>query len=135
LAQADAIARGALATGVEDGLAPLCCVVLDAGGAILIVRRSEQAAPYRFDIAFAKAAGCVGMGLGGRAIAARAAKVPAFYAAVNARVPIVPVPGGVLIRSASGDLLGAVGISGDTADNDEHCAVAGIAAAGLVDET
>jgi uncharacterized protein GlcG (DUF336 family) len=134
LAQGNTIASAAVEAGVAHGFAPLCCVVLDAGGAILVVHRSEQAAPYRVEIARAKAAGCIGMGLGGRSIATRAAKVPAFYAAVNALVPLVPVPGGVLVRSATGELMGAVGISGDTADNDELCALAGIAAAGLVAE-
>ncbi|HEX8382633.1 MAG TPA: heme-binding protein [Sphingomonas sp.] len=134
LTQGNMVASAAMAAGAEQGFAPLCCVVLDAGGAILVVQRSEQAAPYRVEIARAKAAGCIGMGLGGRSIATRAAKVPAFYAAVNALVPLVPVPGGVLVRSATGELMGAVGISGDTADNDELCALAGIAAAGLVAE-
>jgi uncharacterized protein GlcG (DUF336 family) len=135
LAQGDTIAAAAMEAGAARGFSSLCCVVLDVGGAILVARRSEQAAPYRFDIARAKAAGCIGMGVGGRSIATRAAKVPAFYAAVNAIVPLVPVPGGVLVRSSAGELLGAVGISGDTADNDEICALAGIAAAGLIAET
>jgi uncharacterized protein GlcG (DUF336 family) len=134
LAQSAAIAAAAIEAGVAHGFAPLCCVVLDAAGAILVVQRSEVAAPYRVDIAHAKAAGCIGMRSGGRAIATRAAKVPAFYAAVNALVPLVPVPGGILVRSTTGELLGAVGISGDTADNDEICALAGVAAAGLVGE-
>ena len=77
------------------------------------------------------------MGFGGRELAKRAQAVPAFFTAVSAIFPsgIIPVPGGVLIRSQEGALLGAVGVSGDTSDNDEVCAVAGIAAAGLVADT
>jgi len=77
------------------------------------------------------------MGFGGREIAKRAQAVPEFIAALNAVLPkgILPVPGGVLIRNAEGTLIGAVGISGDTSDNDEICAVAGILAAGLVADT
>jgi len=135
LAQADRIADTALAECAARGFAPMCVVVLDASSTVLVVKRDEAATPYRVDIAQAKARGCIGMGMGGRSIAARAAKVPAFYAAVNMLQPILPVAGGVLICSGEGVLLGAVGISGDTADNDEACAVAGIAAAGLRAET
>jgi uncharacterized protein GlcG (DUF336 family) len=73
------------------------------------------------------------MGFGSRALAARAAKVPAFFTALAAVSAgrMIPVPGGVLIRNAAGDIVGAVGISGDTSDRDEMCAVAGIEAAGL----
>lgn len=134
LVQADAIADAALAAGRDHGFAPLCVVVLDAAGIDMVVKRDPAAAPYRVTIARAKAAGCIGIRMGGRAIADRAAKVPAFYAAVATIEPLVPVPGGVLIYSGE-MLLGAVGISGDTADYDERCAVAGIAAAGLSAET
>ena len=89
------------------------------------------------DIAIGKAAGCLAMGFGGRELAKRAAAMPQFISAVGSIFPkgLVPVPGGVLIRDASGLLLGAVGVSGDTSDNDEVCAIAGIAAAGLVADT
>jgi len=72
--------------------------------------------------------------MGSRAIAKRAATDPAFVAAVThaAGGALVPVPGGVLLRDEEGVLLGAVGISGDTSDNDEAAALAGIAAAGLL---
>jgi len=129
-AQARSIAEAALAAA--QGISPLCVAVLDSGGHLVALDRQDGASSYRIDIAVAKAEGCIGMGMGGRAIAARAAKVPAFYAAVNQLQPILPLPGGVLIRAADGNLLGAVGISGDTADNDERCAVAAIVATGLV---
>lgn len=137
LEQASTIVDAALAEGARQGFHPLCVAVLDAGGHALALKRDHRASISRPEIATAKAAGCLGMGLGGREIASRAQAVPAFIASLNGIFPkgILPVPGGVLIRNGAGDLLGAVGISGDTSDNDEICAVAGIAAAGLEADT
>jgi uncharacterized protein GlcG (DUF336 family) len=135
--QALVIAQATVAEGKRLGFAPLCAVVLDPGGHALALLRDEAASISRPEIATAKAAGCLGMGFGGREIAKRAAAVPNFIAALNGIFPkgILPVPGGVLIRDAGGALIGAVGVSGDTSDNDELCALAGIAAAGLVADT
>lgn len=137
LEQAEKIARVTLDTGRSADMQPLCVVVLDAGGHALALLRDERASISRPEIATAKAAGCLGMGFGGREIAKRAAAVPNFIAALNGIFPkgILPVPGGVLIRDAGGRLLGAVGVSGDTSDNDELCAVAGIEAAALIADT
>lgn len=137
LEQASAIVDAALAEGQRLGCHPLCVVVLDTGGHTLALKRSERASISRPEIATAKAAGCLGLGFGGREIAKRAEAVPEFIAALNGIFPkgILPVPGGVLIRDGSGTLLGSVGISGDTSDNDEICAVAGIAAASLTADT
>jgi uncharacterized protein GlcG (DUF336 family) len=137
LEQATRIVDTALSEGARRGFQPLCVTVLDAGGHTLALKRDERASISRPEIATAKAAGCLGMGFGGREIVRRAGAAPAFIAALNDIFPkgILPVPGGVLIRDASGLLLGAVGVSGDTSDNDEICAVAGIEAAGLVAET
>lgn len=137
LEQASRIVDEALAEGARRSFHPLCIVVLDAGAHTLALKRDERASILRPEIATAKAAGCLGMGFGGREIAKRAAAVPGFIAALNGIFPkgILPVPGGVLIRALDGKLLGAVGVSGDTSDNDEICAVVGILAAGLVAET
>ena len=137
LEQASIVVNAALADGEQRGLQPLCVVVLDAGGHALALKRHELASINRPEIATAKASGCLGMGFGGREIAKRAAAMPGFIAALNSLFPkgILPVPGGVLIRERDGTLLGAVGISGDTSDNDELCAVAGIEAAGLIADT
>ena len=137
LAQALTIAQRTLAAGGDRGFAPLCCVVLDAGAHPLTILRDEKASIYRSEIATAKAAGCLGMGFGGRELKRRAEAMPAFFSGLQATFPkgILPVPGGVLIRSESGELLGAVGVSGDTSDNDEICALVGIEAAGLRAET
>lgn len=133
IAQASAIVDAALAEGEQRELAPLCVVVLDAGGHDLALKRADGAAHYRVEIARTKAASCIGMGMGGRDLQQRAGKAPAFYAALAAITSqgLLPMPGGVLIRDQSGIIIGAVGISGDTGDNDAAAALAGIAAAGL----
>jgi len=133
LAQASTIVDVALKKGRDTNCAPLSVVVLDAGGHLVAFKREDRSGILRFDIAFGKAWGALGMGFGSRTLASRAAKTPQFFtmlaAASGGRV--ISNPGGVLIRNGSGDLIGAVGISGDTADMDEACALAGIAAAGL----
>ncbi len=133
LTQASTIVDIALKAGREAKFQPLTVAVLDAGGHLVAFKREDKSGILRFDIAFGKAWGALGMGFGSRTLAGRAAKQPIFYAALGAVSGgrIVPVAGGVLIRDAAGDVIGAVGISGDTSENDEHCAVAGIAAAGL----
>jgi len=132
LAQASTIVDAALKKGRETNCAPLTVAVLDAGGHLVAFKREDKSGLLRFDIAFGKAWGALGMGFGSRTLAARAAKTPQFFtmlAAASGRM--VTNPGGVLIRSATGDIVGAVGISGDTSDRDEACAVAGIEAAEL----
>lgn len=137
LDQALTIAHETLAEGKRRNFAPLCCVVLDAGGHPLALLRDDRASIYRPEIATAKAAGCLGMGFGGRELKKRADAMPAFFTGLQATFPkgILPVPGGVLIRNADGRLIGAVGVSGDTSDNDEVAALAGIAAANLLADT
>ena len=137
LERALTIARTTLEEGTRRGFAPLCAVVLDSGGRVLVVLRDHNASIGRPEIATAKAAGCLAMGFGGRELARRAQNMPGFFAGLVHVLPngLLPVPGGVLIRSDDGRLIGAVGVSGDTSDNDEICAVASILAAGLVADT
>ena len=134
---ANLIADKALAKGRELGFTPLTVAVLDAGGQIKVIKREDGSSLLRPEIATGKAWGVLGMGFGGRELARRASKMPAFYGALSdlSGGRMVPVPGGVLIRSQTGEILGAVGISGDTSDNDEICAVWGIRAAGLKPDT
>ncbi len=134
---ANALVHAALAKGRALGLAPLTVAVLDAGGHLVAFQRSDNSGILRFDIAFGKAWGALGMGFGSRELFARAQGNPSFIGAISAASGgrLVPVPGGVLIRNAAGTLLGAVGISGDVSDADEACALAGIAAVGLVAQT
>lgn len=133
LSEATAIATAALAEGRRLALAPLTVVVLDAGGHVVLAMREDQSGILRFEIAYGKAWGSLGMGFGSRELTERAAKSPPFLAALSAASGgrAIPSPGGVLIVSADGSVIGAVGISGDTGDRDETCALAGIAAAGL----
>jgi uncharacterized protein GlcG (DUF336 family) len=133
LAQASTIVDTALKTGREKKFQPLSVAVLDAGGHLVAFKREDKSGILRFDIAFGKAWGALGMGFGSRTLHERAEKTPMFFTMLAAASGgrIVTVPGGVLIRNAGGDIIGAVGISGDTSDNDELCAIAGIEAAGL----
>ncbi|ARP99400.1 GlcG/HbpS family heme-binding protein [Pseudorhodoplanes sinuspersici] len=133
LAQASIMVDTALKTAREKNFAPLTVAVLDAGGHLVAFKREDKSGILRFDIAFGKAWGALGMGFGSRTLFERAEKAPMFFTSLAAASGgrVVTNPGGVLIRGADGDIIGAVGISGDTSDNDEICAVAGIAATGL----
>src|SRR5450759_4690186 len=134
LAQADAIADRALQKGREMNFQPLTVVILDTGGHLKVLKRADNASLLRPDIAIGKAWGVLGMGFGGRELARRAEKVPTFFTALNAMSGgrMVAVAGGVLIRNREGQVIGSIGISGDTSDNDEICAVYGVEAAGLI---
>ena len=123
----------ALAKGVEKKLKPLVVTVLDARGCVKISAAQDGTSLLRSEIAHGKAYGALAMGMGSRALFQRAQEQAFFIDAVNtlAQGRMVPVPGGVLILDDNGTLLGAVGVSGDTSDNDEICALAGIEAAGL----
>jgi uncharacterized protein GlcG (DUF336 family) len=123
----------ALAKGVEKKLKPLVVTILDARGCVKISAAQDGASLLRGEIAHGKAYGALAMGMGSRALFQRAQEQAYFINAVNtlAQGRMVPVPGGVLILDGNGTLLGAVGVSGDTSDNDEICALAGIEAAGL----
>lgn len=131
------MAKASLQTGRRLGLAPLAVAVLDVRGVIKTLLAEEGTSLLRNEIAIAKAMSALNMGFGGRALLARAQQNPGFFASLDgvSGGKMVPVPGSVLIRTAEGELLGAVGISGDTAENDEKCAVAGIEAAGWLPET
>jgi len=119
------------------GLRPLAAAVLDAAGHPLAVLRDEQASFLRPQIASGKARGCLGMGFGGRELARRAQAMPAFFDAINSLTggEVIPVPGGILLRDEAGNLLGAIGVSGDTSDNDERCALLAIEELGLHGDT
>lgn len=137
LAQADAIADRALARGRESNFQPLTVAILDAGGHLKVLKRADDSSLLRPEIATGKAWGALGMGFGGRELARRADKVPAFFTALNAMSGgrMVPVAGGALIRDPNGAILGAIGISGDTSDNDEICLIDGVESQGLVADT
>jgi uncharacterized protein GlcG (DUF336 family) len=131
------IAERALAKGRELKLNPLAIAVLDIRGQIKACHAEDNATLMRAEIAIGKAWGSLVMGFGGREQARRAQAMPTFLTALQvlAGGRVVPFPGGVLLRDTDGSLLGAVGVSGDKADNDELCAVAGIASVGLKSDT
>ncbi len=137
LEQASIIIDKALERGRELGLKPLTVAVLDTGGHLTALKREDGSSLLRPEIAGGKAWGVLGMGVGGREFARRAAGNPVFIQALSAASGgrIIPVPGGVLIRDRAGDIVGAVGISGDTSENDELCAVYGVNCAGLAPDT
>jgi len=133
LEAASRIVDAALARGREIGLMPLTVAVLDAGGHLVAFKREDRSGILRPEVAIGKAWGALGMGASTRLLRDRLADRPSFQAALAAASGgrFIPVPGGVLIRGEDGAAIGAVGISGDTSDKDEACAIAGIAAAGL----
>src|SRR3979490_1359129 len=133
LAQASTIVDVALKKARENNYQPLTVAVLDAGGHLVAFKREDKSGLLRYDIAYGKAWGALGMGFGGRTLAGRAPKSQLFFTTLAAASGgrFVPVIGGILIRDAAGDISGGVGISGDVSENDEKCGLAGIEAAGL----
>ena len=134
-AQTRTIIEVAMKTGADKGFKPLSVVILDAGGHVKAFERADGAAPGRYGIAHGKAYGAVMLGMPGSAQMARAEAQPYFMAAVNGVYggQVVPVPGGVLVKT-DGVVIGAVGVTGDTSDNDVVAALAGLEAAGLTGE-
>ncbi|HGM5582142.1 TPA: heme-binding protein [Pseudomonas putida] len=130
---ANSLVAAALAAGRKIDAAPLTVAVLDAGGHLLALQREDGASLLRPQVAIGKAWGAVALGKGSRLLALDSQQRPAFYAALNGlgERPVVPVPGGVLVRDQDGRVLGALGISGDTSDIDEQCAISAIEAVGL----
>ncbi|GAA2887150.1 uncharacterized protein GlcG (DUF336 family) [Aminobacter niigataensis] len=133
LAKANAIIAAAFAKAQDAKMKPLSVAVLDAGGHLIAFQKQDGSSMLRFEIASGKAYGALAVGMGSRWLDTIAKERPHFMEGLNAVSGgrIVPVPGGVLIRTASGALLGAVGITGDTSDNDELAAISGIEAAGF----
>ena len=136
LRKARTIIRKALEKGREMELKPLSVVVLDAGGHVQAFEREDGAAPGHFAIAHGKAYGAVMLGMAGSAQMKRAEDQAYFMAAVNGVFggQVIPVPGGALLRDKKGDVIGAVGVTGDSSDNDAIAAMAGIEAAALTGE-
>lgn len=132
LEKASIICDKALEKARAMKIRPLCVAVLDDGGNLKALKREDGASVLRPTIAIGKAWGAVGMGESSRSLANRLNERPAFLGALSdmSGGKVVPVPGGVLIMDGN-EIIGAAGASGATADEDEACVVAGIAAAGL----
>jgi uncharacterized protein GlcG (DUF336 family) len=133
LAIAKTIIAGAQAEAAQKNFKPLSVVVLDKGAHVIAFEKQDGSSNKRFEIAFGKANGALALGMGSRALMARAESQAYFINAATSAIggSLIPVPGGVLVKDSSGVVIGAVGISGDTSDNDETAAIAGIHSAGL----
>ncbi len=131
--RARSIIAGALAHGHEAGMNALCVAVLDAGGHLIAFEREDGVANRRFDVAHGKAYGAISIGINSRQLGEAAIDRPHFVNGLTNAIggALVPVPGGVIVIDPDGRSIGAVGVSGDTSDNDEAAALVGIAAAGL----
>ena len=134
LALAERIVEASFAAGRQAGMLPLTVAVLDAGGNLVVLKRGDGSGVLRADIAIGKAWGALGMGISSRTIRDRLKDRPAFQSALAAASQgrFIPVPGGVLAINTAGEVVGAVGISGDASDRDEHAAITGVRSAGLV---
>ena len=136
LSIAEDIADKIFSFGKQENMHPLTVVILDAGGSPVVIKRQDGSGIMRVDIACGKAWGSLGMGISSRMIRDRLGDRPTFLNALAAVSGgrLVPVPGGVLIYDKAGEAIGAVGVSGDTSDKDEYCAIAAIKAQGYQPE-
>lgn len=134
LAQANQIITAALATSKASGYKPMGIVVLDEAGNLKAFAREDGASMFRFEVAQAKAWGTVGMGISSRVLGQRAKDNPNFFVSLSATAggKFLPQTGAVLIKDAVGNVLGAVGASGGTGDEDEAICIAGVVASGLI---
>ena len=137
LAQAKELIQHVCTEQAKNNFKPMAIVVLGTAGSIKASESQDGTSTLRPKIAHGKAFGAFSLGLGSRALFERAKVQPYFIQSMNSLCDgaLVPVPGGVLIRTKNGELLGAMGITGDTSDNDEHCAVVAIESLGLVADT
>jgi uncharacterized protein GlcG (DUF336 family) len=133
LAQANAMIEAAFAKGAELKLKPLTVTIHDAGGHLIAAQRQDGASTMRVKLAGGKAAGALALGVSSRTIGDMAVERPHFIGSV-ARMPdwgMVPAAGGVIVVDGEGVIVGAIGVTGDTSDNDEACALAAIASQGF----
>jgi uncharacterized protein GlcG (DUF336 family) len=133
LATANKIIEGTIAAARAGEHAPLGIAVLDAGGHIITYSREDGATTLRFDVAKNKAGGALSLGMNSRKFAEMAEARPVFVSSLSTLTngAIIPSAGGVLVKNSEGQVIGAVGVSGDIPDVDEACAIAGIEGAGL----
>ncbi|TAL63153.1 MAG: heme-binding protein [Legionella sp.] len=134
LEKANAIIEAGFVESMHLSLQPMSIAILDAGGHLIAFQRQDGAAILRFDIAFAKAYGALGMGIGSRGLALKANEIPDLIegAMFASKGRLIPAPGGVLIVNMDNEIIGAAGASGDTSDNDEHSVITGILSVGLI---
>lgn len=133
LDQANALIEATFAKGVELGLKPLTAAVLDPGGYLIAAQRQDTCSNIRVKLAQGKAAGALALGVPSRVIAKMAEERPHFIASISGMGEggMVPAGGGVIIADPDGTIVGAIGVTGDTSENDEACAFAAIESLGL----
>ena len=134
LKKANLIIQNSIKKAREIKINPVMVVILDHRGAIKACLGEDGISSLRFKIAHGKANGAFQMGMGSRALFNRAEQQAYFINAVNALTDgnLVPVPGGVIIRNSQKEIIGSIGISGDTSDNDESAAIYGIESVNLI---
>lgn len=131
LAQANDLVAAAFADALQRGLRPLSVAVVDPGGNVIALQRQDGAPQLGPKLAVGKPAGALALGVTSRRLGEMAVERPHFIAALGGMGTMVPAAGGVIVCDADGTVLGAIGVSGDTSDNDELCALAAIEAVGL----
>ena len=133
LAQSNALIDAAFAKGAELGLKPLTVTIHDPGGHLIACQRQDGASNLRVKLAGGKASGALALGVSSRTIGDMAVDRPHFIASVDmmSEGGMVPAAGGVIVCDAGGQVVGAIGVTGDTSDNDEACALAAIESQGL----
>jgi uncharacterized protein GlcG (DUF336 family) len=136
LAVASTIIETALRIARSRNLRPMTIAVLDSGGDLVAYKREDGTGIRRYDVVIGKAFGSLVMNRSSREIGKIADRAPVFIQSLSTATQgrLVPTPGGVLIKNRAGQIIGAVGSSGDEADADEACAIEGIRAAGLIPE-
>ena len=137
LDQANTLIDAALAKGAELGLKPLTVTVHDPGGHLIACQRQDGASNMRVKLAGGKACGALALGVSSRTIGEMAVDRPHFVASLHAMNEggMVAAAGGVIVCDLEGNILGAIGVTGDTSDNDEVCALAAIGKLGLTPKT
>ena len=133
LAQANRIIEAILARGAELACRPLSVVVVEPGCKVKAFQKEDGSSMMRFEMAFGKAYAALALGRSSKLVRVRNEEKPAFmrYLVAASGEQIFPEGGGLPIRDAEGEVIGAVGVTGDTEDRDEELAVHGIHAAGL----
>ncbi|MDP3267798.1 MAG: heme-binding protein [Legionella sp.] len=134
LEKANAIIQAGFNESKKLSLQPMSIAILDPGGHLIAFQRQDKAGILRFDIAFAKAYGALGMGINSRDLALKANEIPDLIqgAIAASKGRLIPAPGGMLILNNDNEIIGAAGASGDTSDNDEHIVISGILSVGLI---
>jgi uncharacterized protein GlcG (DUF336 family) len=133
LAQANRILDAIIKRGAELNCRPISAVVVEPGCVVKAFQKEDGASMIRFEMAYGKAYAALAMGRSSKLVKVRADEKPIFmrYLLSASGDQIFPEGGGLQIRDAAGEVIGAVGVTGDTEDRDEELAAHGIRAIGL----